>query len=1129
MSNPQLRFFGPGVIQALDGQPIPMRSRKQLALLVYLATEHHIVHSREALLALFWPEEKTAAAQNNLRVTLSRLRELARKLTPTKLPAAELLIIDRNRIQLHPAWRDEVDVNRFIHLLEETRRHAHTFRSQCASCQVVLREAVQLYQASFLAGLALDDCPALEEWLLIQRERLQLLALEAYSDLTTYAEANGDLVAARGFAQRQLEINPLREAAYRQQMRILSKQGERTLALGYFVRCRTLLQEELGLDPELETIALYEQLLMTSPPSASAAEGLHRAAGAFLVDTSAVYAPPHTNLPPQLTPFIGREEELAELQVRLTAPTYRLLTIVGPGGIGKSRLVQQAVAQPLANFADGVYWVALAQTPTTASLPAAIAETLGLTFTATSQSPATQLGEVLKAKELLLVLDNFEHLIEGVDLLLTLLQQAPKVVLLITSRQQLNVQAEDIFVLQGLPTPASAADEQAGQFAAVRLFVDRARRLDKQFKLTADNLPPIVRICQLVEGFPLAIELAATWIRDLSCQAIADEVAGGLDRLETTLRDVEPHHASLRAVFNASWRLLSVTERRVLARLSVFHGGFSLETARSVAQAAPVVLQALRNKSLLRNAGSRRYDMHALVQQFSAEALATDAQEAAAVQRSHTHTFLTLLAEQTVTLDTSAARQAVEQIQPDWENVVAAWQQAVGQRALPLLAAALDGLVYFCDLRGLFVEAQTLLEQALSVLQPDGSLTPANAAETNEDREQCLRLHCRLLTALAYFAGRRQLPTTSALAQQALGLAYQIDSAPEVISNLLTQARVFELAAAYAQGVAFAEKALGIAQAARLDRCAGLCLDLLGNIAYLAGDFGRAQAYFQQVLLIHEQTGCLGQRGRAAIGYLGLISAELGRLDVALHYSQRYLESCEQMEDRRNLAHAQHCLAYVRLRLGYFAQAVTLDGQSATVAEAIGDRDLRSFALHTQAWAYRHLGQLPAALQCGLEAVTLARALDAPLTLVFALAHLAEAQLETAQSEADWAQAAANFQEAATIAHTIGKLIAACEAEIGLAELYRRRGQIAAAHEQITPLLAHLPTASAVGWDEPLRAYVICTRILQTTHDPSAEQVLAQGLALLGQLAGKITDPLHRQHFLTAIPAHRQLRDLRLR
>lgn len=1120
MSKPQLRFFGAGRIAAANGASVPMRSRKQLALLGYLATEHQVAHSRETLLALFWPEEPMAAAQNNLRVTLSRLRELGNKLTTAATPDAELLIIDRNWVQLHPDWITHVDVNRFNHLLTQTRQHAHTFRSQCATCQAALQEAVQLYQTSFLDGLALGDCPAVEEWLLMQRERLHLLALEAYSDLATYAEANGDLLAARGFAQRQLEIDPLREPAYRQQMRILIKQGERTLALSLFERCRALLQEELGLDPEAETLTLYEQL-RNANAAGERGEDLHSAGGSALGDDSGVMASSRTNLPPQLTPFIGREEELTQLHTRLAAPTYRLLTIVGPGGIGKSRLAQQAVAQQRNNFADGVYWVALAQVPTAASLPTAMAETLGLTFSATPKSPITQLGEMLSSKQLLLVLDNFEHLIDGVTLLLTLLQQAPKLVLLITSREQLNLQVEDLFELQGLPTPTSVTAGDAAHFAAVRLFVDRAHRLDKGFKLTADNLPHVVRICQLVEGFPLAIELAATWIRDLTCQEIAAAVAAGLDRLETTQRDMDPHHASLRAVFNASWRLLSAVERRALARLSVFRGGFSPATAHMVAQVSPLLLNGLRNKSLLRSAGSRRYDMHALVQQFSAEALATDSQEAAATRQAHSHTFLTLLAEQAVALDTRAARQAVDQLQPDWENVVAAWQQAVAQSAFPLLAPALDGLVYFCDLRGLFVEAQLLLEQSMAALRQHGSLASANG---NPEEAQRLHLHCRLLTALAYFAGRRDLPATYALAQQALALAYQLESEPEIISNLLIQARTFGLAADYLQGIALAEKALALAQAATLENHTGLCLDLLGNIAYLTGDFSQAQERFQQVLVIHEQTGRLEQHSRTAIGYLGLVAAEQGRYDVALQYNRRYLESCEVMDDRHNLAHAQHYMAYVLLRLGYFEEAIALDRQSAAGAAGVGDHDLQSFALHTQAWAYHHLARLPEALLCATEAVALARALNAPLTLAFALAHLAEAQMEAAQQEDDWAQAAANFQEAASILRTIGKWIAAYEAEIGLAELYRRCGQIDAAHQRIVPLLSLLPTVTAVGWDEPLRAYVFCARILQAAHDPAAEQLLNQGTQLLACLAQNITDPTHRQHFLNAVPAHRALR-----
>ncbi|MCX6049558.1 MAG: BTAD domain-containing putative transcriptional regulator, partial [Chloroflexi bacterium] len=721
-----------------------MRSRKQLALLLYLAAEHQVAHSRETLMVLFWPEEKTADAQNNLRVTLSRLRELAGKLVTRNVPPDELLSTDRSSVQINPSWIACADVNQFNQLLARTRQHAHTLRSQCAACQTALTEAVQLYQGNLLEGFALDDCPAFEEWLFVQRERLLLLVIEAYSDLTIYAEVHGDLTAAHHFAQRQIEIDPLREPAYRQQMRILAKQGERSRALATFERCRTILREELGLDPEPETLSLHAQLLVAEIEPQRQTTTLAPA-----IDVPIARAPPRHNFPQQLTPFIGREEELAQLQARLANPTYRLLSIVGPGGIGKSRLAQQVAAQQIGIYPDGVYFVALIQVPTIESVPAAIAETLDLTFVPSQKNPAEQLFEMIGSKRLLLVLDNFEHLTEGAGLLLALLRQSPNVVLLITSRERLNLQAEDLFELQGLPTPTNIADAAASTFAAVRLFVDRAHRLDKHFKLSADQLPHVVRICQLVEGFPLAIELAATWLGDLTCQGIVAELTAGLDRLETTLRDIDPQHRSLRAVFDASWRLLSAAERRTLAQITVFRSGFSVDAARAIANASPLLLSGLRNKSLLRYAGAQRYDMHALVHQFSGEFLAADRPAARQVRYAHAQYFLTLMATQAGDLDTRNARLAGDRIQPDWENVALAWQWAIEVGSLDLLHHALDGIVRFCDLRGLFQEVQMLLERSLAGVETSQAATQQT-------------LYCRLLTALAYFTGRRGLDSTLA-------------------------------------------------------------------------------------------------------------------------------------------------------------------------------------------------------------------------------------------------------------------------------------------------------------------------------------------------------------------------------
>lgn len=1110
-----LRFLGPGQITDQQGQTVPMRSRKQLALLVYLATEHTVAHSRESLLALFWPEETAASAQNNLRVTLSRLRKLAEKITGVEQVAAALLVTDRNTVQLHPAWVERTDVNCFQRLLASTQQHEHLQRSQCAACQGALQAAAALYQGDFLAGLGLADCPAFEEWLLLQRERLRLLALDAFADLAGYAEAQDDLRAAFTFAHRQVELDPLRESAYRQQMRSLARQGERSAALAIFERCRTRLHSELGLDPEPDTLALHQQLLTAAEDGVAPAQPEPPKA---LTAHGQIALTPRHNLPVQLTPFIGREGEIGQLQERLADPAYRLLSIVGPGGIGKSRLAQQVATHYLTHFADGVYFVRLAQVPAVESIPAAIAEALGLSFVASQKNPAEQLIEMISNKQLLLVLDNFEHLMGGVDLLVELLRRAPRVVLVVTSREGLNLQAEDRFELQGLAIPSSS-DASARDDAAVRLFVDRAHRLDKQFKLSAEQLPHVVRICQMVEGFPLALELAATWVRDLTCQEIVSELTDGLDLLETTLRDLDPQHRSLRAVFNSSWRLLTAAERRTLARLAVFRGGFNLDAARAIADAAPLLVSGLRNKSLLRNAGSRRYDMHALVQQFSAEALRSDLADEERIRLAHSHYFLTLLAEQAIALDTRAARTAADIIQPDWENVAIAWRYAIERSELALLQNALDGLVRFCNLRGLFQEAQTLLECSVAYL---AGLPPG------ADSAQRLHLRCRLLTAQADFAGRRGLEQTRGLAQAALGLAEQIDSRTELISNYITLATACELVADFAQGGALAEKALQLAEADGLELQVGLCLDILGRIAYASGKYEQANLLFQQVLAIHEKTGRIEQRGRAATGRLGSVAIEQGRYDVALHYSKLYLESCEAVDDRRNLAHALHHWAYLWLRLGEFETAIRFEEQGIARASLLGDRELGSFALQVKAWAHRQLGQWDAALRCANEAVALARALDAQLALAYGLSQLAETQMALAQNAADWATAAATFCETAVLLRTIGKTMMAYEAEIGLAELRRRCGQIEAALQLIQPILPHLPSCMAEGWDEPIRAYVVCTQILRTVNDPAAETLLAQGLQLLECLAQKITDRTLRQNFLDAIPAHRELYHLRL-
>ena len=387
------------------------------------------------------------------------------------------------------------------------------------------------------------------------------------------------------------------------------------------------------------------------------------------------------NLPAPRTSFVGRADELESIDGMLNDPDCRLVTLVGPGGVGKTRLALEAAARRIDRYQHGVHFVPLVGVPAPELLAPALAESLQFQpdNAHSAISARDQLLDYLRERAALLVLDNFEHLLDARDLVTEVIEQAPQVELLTTSRERLQVQSEWVFDLEGLGngTGNGSGNGHAGDSAAVRLFVDRARQVDSGYALSDDERPHVERVCRLVNGMPLGIELAAAWVSMLPCSEIADEIERNIGFLETSMSDVPERHRSLRAAFDQSWRLLSDDERRAFSRLAVFRGSFTRDAAAAVAGASLPALHGLVNKSLVRRAGLGRFELHELLRQYAEERLIAQPSELADARESHARFYLGMLLARAEALVGADMMEARDELRVELDNVRVAAEWAV--------------------------------------------------------------------------------------------------------------------------------------------------------------------------------------------------------------------------------------------------------------------------------------------------------------------------------------------------------------------------------------------------------------------------------------------------------------------
>lgn len=1094
----ELILFGsPRVLRA--GQVVTgFVSRKAQALFFYLAITGQ-VHQRSRLAAMFWPDVEDARALKNLRDVLPNLHHL---LDPYLLVTRQTLAFDTRQ----PFTLDVAEVN----WLERAASDGLPLETQI--------ELLDLYRGELLEGYYVDDAAEFEGWLVLERERLRELVVRALQTAADACIREHTIPTGLALTGRLLALEPWREYAHRQRMALLVMADRREAAMVQYQQCCTILRQEFDATPSPRTVEMAERirtgnlgpltrLISASEPAAPRTET----------------AVPH-NLPRALTPFFGRDDELADLVEHLTGPDYPLVTLLGLGGVGKTRLAQAAAAQLLPYFPDGVWFVPLSAVVAAPETPAEIlklrvaaAIVTALSTLTAGGDPLTLLLAHLKNRTTLLILDNYEHLIPTAGLIVQLLESAAHLRILVTSRQRLNLMCEQVYHIKGLPVPSlpgsmTEADVRRllGNHSSLQLFVERSQRTDHTFRLTVENLAAVVHICQLLEGLPLGIELAAALATTQGCTAVAEALRDNLDALASGMTDLPARHQNMQALIDHSWALLDEADRRALAQVSVFSRSIRADAAAGVLDVSGSGLQRLVDASLLTEAEPDYFGIHDVVRQYAATRLAAMPELERTTRQRHSAWFLDfiLVREPRLSNDLDAARE----VQPELDNIRAAWKWAVAQGDIPRLertalayaavfkalglnvdgaaafraaATHLQGLVaqhsepspdllralgklllelsFFDERQGHLAEADTSVQQALALgerLADDyllaGAYSRMGAIDWMHGDADSMVRHTTRGVEIAQRAGFRQF---EAISYTGLGLAHQY------LGNVDAAMAAFQ-------------RALALANADnRLRLAAIVMVNLAGGYRQMS-DFPRAEAMYHEVLRIRQTIGDHGGEGTTRF-YLGVTTHIVGNLAAArLHLDRAY--------------HIMH---------------------------EVADLQYECQVLSNLALLWHHLGDHETALAYGLQGVRIAQEIGFEMHLSHAFMTLG--YIRHALGQLVEAQQA--FEVARDAKQEMSRYIERVAAPAGQARVFLTKGELSAALAQVKQILPNLDMTRMVWFKHPMMAVLTCYEVLHTHGDPRAPLLLQQAHTCLQQTAGTLPDQAARTMFLHNLPAHRQI------
>ena len=895
-------------------------TRKVDALLVYLACNPR-EHPREVLGEMLWDDLSQERTMANLRTALSNLQA---QLAPYLLVTRQTLAINPDS----PCWVDANELDAVLDSAEEHwKRHGRFTRALIARTE----KALELYGGNFLEGFHLREARGFEGWMLLEQERYRTRVIDIYRRLTDQALQSEWYEEGIGFARRMLELDSLSEEAARLLMLLLVRSGQRGAALNQYETLRKTLADELGIEPEAETNELYAQIYAGEIEIAPAAP-----------------ATPH-NLPNPATPFIERRADLDGITRRLEDPNCRLLTLTGTGGIGKTRLALETARYELTNFRQGVYFVSLASVDLLDFLMQTLATTLNIAFQNT-KAPEAELLNYLRDRELLLVLDNFEQLLDAAAFVSRILAQTSELKILTTSRERLNLQEEWLYPVGSLALQNGGSELSS----AAQLFVQSARRVQSGFS-PAEHLAAISRICALVDGLPLAIELAAVQVAVMTCEQIAEQIEVDYDVLATSLRNVPERHRSLRKLIEQSIHSLDEGEADALYRLSVFQDRFDFKAARSIAAASLPRLTHLVEKSFLRADTNGRYTMHELLRRYAYDELQARG-DLDAVQRAHCH-YYTQFANATITAGD------FQTVAAEYNHIHNALVWASETQAAVELIDLSNAVGYFWFNRGYSDTARDWLGKAIAL--SSDTIPPEKRAKLFS------------LAGLRAFY-QSDLEEARVLLNESIFLWRQIDDRQGLMRALNSLGYVYTDTGKLDEARACFEEASTIAQMDEDEEAQMLALANLGTVTLDSGDFENAKLYLGQALVIARRKGLLD---RVASLLCNLGNTYLGEDDY--HEAERcYKESLEIAQeagprevvtnDLINLGEVLHNLGEPETALEHYRQGLR------DLAE-MGHKLALTATLESVAFVLIDLGQTARALHLLSTCDVMRAALNAPI------------------------------------------------------------------------------------------------------------------------------------------------------